>query len=173
MASGRDPNSSARKPTESVAMAAEIAPNESSAAQPNAQQHTKTLKIADRFILGRKINSGAFGRVYSVFDTKNNNTEYAAKIELRRKDAPQTIATDHAVMKAIKSLRQDALIPNVLHFGFVKDSYVLVMDLMGPSLEDLFTLLGKSFSVKTVMLIAICSLRALQTIHAANYLHRD
>jgi len=136
-------------------------------------QSKNVLKIDNRYVLDRKINSGAFGKVYKVKDLLDNGQEYAAKFETQRKNQPQTVTTDHAVMKSIKKANPDALIPAVHYFGVLKNSYVLVMDLMGPSIEDLFSLLDKKFSLKTVMLLALGSLRALESIHQANYLHRD
>lgn len=45
-------------------------------------------------------------------------------------------------------------IPNVHWHGVEGDYQVMVMDLLGPNLEDLFKLLKYKFSLKTVLLIA-------------------
>jgi casein kinase I family protein HRR25 len=67
----------------------------------------------------------------------------------------------------------------VLWFG-VHDSYLcLAMDLLGPSLEDLFNFCGRIFSLKTVILLAdqmvllINQIARLEYIHSKNFLHRD
>ena len=44
-------------------------------------------------------------------------------------------------------------IPNIHWFGVEGDFNVLVMDLLGPSLEDLFNYCGRLFSLKTVLMI--------------------
>ena len=45
-------------------------------------------------------------------------------------------------------------IPHIYWFGTEGDFNVLVMDMLGPNLEDLFYKCNKRFSLKTVLMIA-------------------
>ena len=45
-------------------------------------------------------------------------------------------------------------IPNIKWFGVEGDYNVLVMDLLGSSLEDLFTFCSRRLSLKTVLMLA-------------------
>jgi casein kinase 1 len=46
-------------------------------------------------------------------------------------------------------------VPNAYYFGQEGLNNILVIDLLGPSLEDMFDICGRKFSVKTVAMLAI------------------
>ena len=46
-------------------------------------------------------------------------------------------------------------IPKMFHFGQEGDFNILVMELLGPSLEDLFEYCRRKFTLKSVLMIAI------------------
>jgi serine/threonine protein kinase len=64
-------------------------------------------------------------------------------------------------------------IPKVKWFGREGDFNVMVMELLGPSLEDLFEFCGRQFDMKTILMLADQMISRLELMHALNYIHRD
>ncbi|CAN6867158.1 unnamed protein product [Brassica oleracea] len=63
---------------------------------------------------------------------------------------------------------------NMRWYGVEMDQYnVLVMDLLGPSLEHLFSHCDKRFTLKTVFMLADQMINHLEFVHSKSYLHRD
>lgn len=60
--------------------------------------------------------------------------------------------------------------PNPLTICFL---LVLVMEQLGPNLEDLFDFCGRKFSLKTVLILADQFLSRIQCLHDAGIIHRD
>ncbi len=57
-------------------------------------------------------------------------------------------------------------------FGTEGDYNVMVMQLLGPSLEDLFNFCGRRFKLKTVILLADQILMRIEYMHSRNFIHR-
>lgn len=58
-------------------------------------------------------------------------------------------------------------------YGPSRSYWVLVMDLLGPSLEDLFTFCCRRFTLKTVLMLADQMLARIELVHNKCFIHRD
>ena len=63
--------------------------------------------------------------------------------------------------------------PKFIWYGKEGLYQIMVIEMLGPSLEDLFNYCGRKFSLKTVLLLADQLISRIQTLHEKGYLHRD
>ncbi|KAF8600665.1 kinase-like protein [Ceratobasidium sp. AG-I] len=115
-----------------------------------------------------KIGEGSFGVVFEATNMLNNQT-VAIKFEPRKSDAPQL----RDEWRSYRMLSGSPGIPQVYHFGAEGLHNVLVIDLFGPNLEDLFDMCRRRFTLKTVCLAARQMITRVQTIHEKNLIYRD
>ena len=82
----------------------------------------------------------------------------------------ESVGVEHPQLKyearVYKSLAGDAGIPSVRWYGTENDFNVMVLDLLGPSLEDLFNFCNRRFSLKTVLMLADQLIPRIEYIHA-------
>ncbi|KAH8613712.1 Protein kinase domain [Trypanosoma vivax] len=64
-------------------------------------------------------------------------------------------------------------IPNVLYHGVEGEFNVMVIDLLGPSLEDLFSFCGRRLSLKTTLMLAEQMIARVEFVHSKGIIHRD
>ncbi|KAG9151083.1 hypothetical protein Leryth_002649 [Lithospermum erythrorhizon] len=84
--------------------------------------------------------------------------------------------TDFTNLCFCTTLNIAAGIPNVRWFGTEGDYNILVMDLLGPSFEDLFSFCSRKLSLKTVLMLAdqmVATINRVEFVHSKSFLHRD
>ncbi|RDX96635.1 Casein kinase 1-like protein 3 [Mucuna pruriens] len=124
--------------------------------------------LGGKYKLGRKIGSGSFGEIYLA--THIDTFEIVAvKIENSKTKHPQLLYE----AKLYNILQGGSGIPNIKWSGIDGEDNVLVLDLLGPSLEDLFVYCGRKFSLKTVLLLADQMITRIEYVHSKGFLHRD
>ncbi|VVB11468.1 unnamed protein product [Arabis nemorensis] len=125
-------------------------------------------RVGNKFRLGRKIGSGSFGEIYLGTNIQTNE-EVAIKLENVKTKHPQLLYES----KLYKILQGGTGVPNVKWFGVEGDYNVLVMDLLGPSLEDLFNFCSRKLSLKSVLMLADQMINRVEYFHSKSFLHRD
>ncbi|KAI0203076.1 casein kinase I isoform delta [Astrocystis sublimbata] len=98
-----------------------------------------------------------------------NGNKVAIKLEENRED-PRALKGEEEIYR---ELAGKVGIPSVYYYEReVEDYNVLVLELLGPSLEDLFNYCNRRFSLKTILLIADQAIYRIEQIHR-RYIHRD
>eukprot|EP01018_Ginkgo_biloba_P020721 Gb_29196 [translate_table: standard] len=125
-------------------------------------------RVGNKYRMGRKIGSGSFGEIFLGTNIQTNE-EVAIKLEDVKTKHPQLLYES----KLYRLLQAGTGIPNIKWFGVEGDYNVLVMDLLGPSLEDLFNFCSRKFSLKTVLMLADQMINRAEYVHSKSFLHRD
>lgn len=123
--------------------------------------------------MDKKIAAGSFG---TLFLGRHISTKKTVAIKAERKDCsyPQL----HREYKFYQILAGATGIPTVYSFVEApqqsKDKYhTMVMDLLGPTVEDVLQACGGSFSLKTTCMVSMQLLDRLEFIHSKGLLYRD
>jgi len=117
----------------------------------------------------RKINEGAFGEIH-VGELLEDGKQVAVKLELQNTAHPQLLSEGNIY----RHLQGGPGIPEVYWFGLHEPMYnVMVIDLLGPSLQDLFVYCDHKFTVKTTLMLVDQMLSIIEFFHKKQYLHRD
>ncbi|KAI9255013.1 kinase-like domain-containing protein [Helicostylum pulchrum] len=124
--------------------------------------------VGVHFKVGKKIGEGSFGIIYEGTNLLNNQ-QIAIKFEPRKSDAPQ-LKDEYRTYKLLAGTEG---VPKAYYFGQEGLHNILVIDLLGPSLEDLFDYCGRKFSVKTVAMLAVNMITRVQAIHNRDFIYRD
>ncbi|WOL20395.1 casein kinase 1-like protein 2 isoform X2 [Canna indica] len=125
-------------------------------------------RVGNKFRLGRKIGSGSFGEIYLGTNVQTNE-EVAIKLENLKTKHPQLLYES----KLYRVLQGGTGIPSIKWYGSEGEYYVLVMDLLGPSLEDLFNFCNRKLSLKTVLMLADQMINRVEFVHSKSFIHRD
>ncbi|RDX94337.1 Casein kinase 1-like protein 6 [Mucuna pruriens] len=124
--------------------------------------------IAGKFKLGRKIGSGSFGELYIAVNIQTGE-EVAVKLEPVKTKHPQL----HYESKLYMLLQGGTGIPHLKWFGVEGDYNVMAIDLLGPSLEDLFNYCNRKLTLKSVLMLADQLINRVEYMHSRGFLHRD
>lgn len=129
------------------------------------------LRVGNRYRIGQKIGSGSFGEIYRGTNIQTGEP-VAIKLEQIKTRHPQ-LTFEARFYRLLNAGGGAVGIPTVMYHGVEGEFNVLVIELLGPSLEDLFTFCNRKFSLKCTLLVADQMITRVEFVHSKGVLHRD
>lgn len=124
----------------------------------------------NNYTIVKYINSGSFGNVFEAVHKKTGD-KVALKIPIKNdeRDGLPSIMSEARIYKNIANPSNGIANMKIMKN---KDTKIIVMDLLGPSLESLLSK-HKRFGMKTIILLAMSMIDIMKHIHTCGYIHRD
>ena len=144
-------------------------------------------KFFSRFEIKEKIYTGSKFDIYKSLNT-NNNKEFCIKIIMRNKESNFNITeedeeysddiyheqfNDTENESYLLSILKGFGIPELYSYGYNSNYNLIIMELLGQSLNDLFKLKNKKFSLKTTCMLGIQMIDRIEYIHSKKIIHTN
>ncbi|CAD8114736.1 unnamed protein product [Paramecium primaurelia] len=126
--------------------------------------------IQGRFRIGDLLGEGSFGSVFRIYDTQNNNEVFAIKVEQELEEEESMLERE---IKIMMELKKKPGFPQILYYGQENHFVYYIMNVLGPNLEITSKKCGGSFSLVTMLRLAIQMLSRIETLHSMRLIHRD
>jgi len=129
----------------------------------------KTLdEIFNEYDFSNVIGKGYCG---TIFKGMNKITKQAIAIKAESINSnDKHLHLEYAIYQRLYGV--DGM-PKVLYYGTRNTENIMIMELLGPSIESLFNICERSFSIKTVCMIGKQLLTRLEMVHKRGIIYRD
>ncbi|QKF93832.1 serine/threonine-protein kinase [Fadolivirus algeromassiliense] len=129
----------------------------------------KPNELLNDYIILEQIGSGSFGEVYLAQYKKGGYV--AVKVEDRNK--AQRVYNEYKIYRYLHKCDFNIGLPKI--YDYLQSPYynIMVMQLLGPNLEDLFNKYNRKFKLSTVFHLSEQLIFLLKQLHSAEYIHRD
>jgi serine/threonine protein kinase len=130
--------------------------------------NNKKKILLDKYILLEKIGSGSFGEVYRACA---NDKFYAIKTE-KRDTGKERLLKEYIVYDRLTNNNM-MNIPKIYEFNQTPKYNLLVMELLGKSLNSIFEDHNNKFKLSTVLYLGSYITSLIENMHKLGYIHRD
>lgn len=130
-------------------------------------------EILDKtFRISKKLGSGGCGEIYEGLNIFTNKL---VAIKIEKNNPSRSYLKQEAFIYDYLHNQNDvqSFIPKTYGFFNTNEHNFLVMELLGPNISELFKKCKKSFTLKTVLMLAILNLKIIEYIHSKKLVHRD
>ena len=130
------------------------------------------ITIARTYQIKKKLGAGAFGEIFLATNLKTKG-DFAVKCEAVNTKHPQLFYEAKLINYLNNEETLDKGIPHTYFCCTEGEHNILVMDLLGPSLEELFNQCNKRFDLKTSCQLAIQMIDRIEFVQKKQFIHRD
>lgn len=127
--------------------------------------------VPNNYNIIKMIGRGSFGIVLKSYDTKINKL-VALKVEMYKNINEQRLDKEYFIYNKLHYIEGIPKIYNFLEKKEEKKS-ILILEYLGPTLEQLFNFCKRKFSLKTILLIIDQLITRIENIHCHGILHKD
>lgn len=127
-------------------------------------------KIFDKnftILINKQLGKGGFGQIYLGRNFREN---YPIAIKVEESSNRSHLHLEYEILKDIQG---GVGIPRIFKYKQGHNHNYLLMELLGKSLDKLFSENDKSFSYKTIFQIGYQMVERIQYVHSKGYIHRD
>ena len=128
-----------------------------------------TLGTRYKMFINRKLGNGAFGDVYQG-QNKKDKTLVAIKVEKNKDERFSQLKNEANLLKYLSGCEG---IPKIYFHAKTNKYSFLVMELLGPSLANLFLKTKNNLPLKHIINYSLQMLDRIEYIHQRHIIHRD
>jgi len=121
--------------------------------------------------LRQQIGSGGFADIFQGTNVETGEP-VAFKLEPIKSRHPQ-LFYEAVAYKMLNEGGSSVGIPNIWWYGELSGNHAMVLELLGPSLEDHLNFCDRKFSLKTTLMLADQMISRVEYVHGKHFLHRD
>ncbi|KRX80568.1 Tau-tubulin kinase 1 [Trichinella sp. T6] len=127
--------------------------------------------IDNKWQILQRLNAGSFGTVYEVSEVGDEESRYAAKVQMGS-EGKKVMRTEVKILSALQG--KSSRICQLIACGSDNDVNYIIMNLTGQNLKDYKnSFRGKHLPPVNALKISIQCIEVIREVHEAGFIHRD
>ena len=123
--------------------------------------------LLNKYEVDEKLGGGCFSKVYLVNDVESKK-RFVAKLE-KIDSSVNILENETNILKRLQGFGS----PQFISYGHNDKYNILIMELLGKSVEQLFVNQNYHFSIKTVCMLGIQMIDRVEYLHYKKIIHKD
>jgi len=128
---------------------------------------TMDVLIMNKYKIGNLLGEGSFGK---IFEGINILTEERVAIKIEKKSNKSILMHEANIYNRCKEIKN---IPKIKNFCVENDYNCMIIERLGKTIEELKTICGGRFKLRTVLMMCIQLINCIENLHNIGIVHRD